>query len=124
MVGNSKHGVMVKELDFVIEASVFEHLLYSCTHFRTNALRKGMNPPYPPIYRLNSITTVPFYKDGFDINQPMKAAMQLNKEIKPFGRLALCNLPLLRPSVYINPTTLLRVECGTRSNFKQSTAVL
>ena len=43
-------GVMVKELDCRI-------VLQSRYYFQTNTLGKGNEPPYPPSYGLNSITT-------------------------------------------------------------------
>ena len=51
-------GVMVKVMDCRIVVSKFE--LQSCyyIHFQTNTLGKGMNPPYPPSYGLNSTTSV------------------------------------------------------------------
>ena len=59
--GGWPHDVMVKALAGGIIVSEFE--LQSCyyIHFRTNTLGKGMNPPYPPNYGLNSITAVLFF---------------------------------------------------------------
>ena len=50
------YGVMVKALDGGIVVSKFELQSHYYVHFRTNTLR--YEPPYPPIYELNSITTV------------------------------------------------------------------
>ena len=52
------HGVMVKAMDcgIVVCEFVFQSRYY--VHFRANTLGKGMNPPNPPSYRLNSTTTV------------------------------------------------------------------
>ena len=51
-------AVMVKALDCGIVISEFELQSYYNIHFRTNTLKKGMNPLYPPRYGLNTITTV------------------------------------------------------------------
>ena len=50
------HVVMVKAMDCGIGVSKFELQLHYYVHFQTN-LVKGMNPPYPPSYGLNSTTT-------------------------------------------------------------------
>ena len=52
------HRVMVKVLGSGILVCKFK--LQSCyyVHFQTNTLAKGMKPPCPPSYGLNSITTV------------------------------------------------------------------
>ena len=52
------HGVMVKALDRGIAASKFKPQLCYYIHFQINTLGKGMTPPYPPGYGLNSTTTV------------------------------------------------------------------
>ena len=52
------HGVMVKALACRILVSKFELQLRYYVRSRTNTLGKGMNPPYPPSYGLNSITAV------------------------------------------------------------------
>ena len=51
-------GVMVKAMDcgIVVRAFVLQSRYY--VHFWANTLGKGMNPPSPPSYRLNSTTTV------------------------------------------------------------------
>ena len=51
-------GVIVKAMDCGIVVSEF--VLQSCyyVHFQANTLGKGMNPPYPPSYGLNSTTTL------------------------------------------------------------------
>ena len=57
---------MIKVLDFGLKVSVFE--LQSCyyVHFRTNTLRKGMNPIIPPV--MGWIVSLPFfYMEGFGI---------------------------------------------------------
>ena len=51
-------GVMVKAIDCRIIVSEFEFQSCYYVHFRTNTLGKGINPPYPPIYGLNSIPAV------------------------------------------------------------------
>ena len=48
-------GVMVKAIDFGIVVSEF---VLQYVHFRANTLGKGIEPPYPPSYGLNSTTTV------------------------------------------------------------------
>ena len=45
-------------MDCGIVVSKFELQLHYYVHFRANTLGKGMNPPYPPSYGLNSTTTV------------------------------------------------------------------
>ena len=42
-------GIVVSE--FVLQSRYY-------VHFRANTLGKGIEPPYPPSYGLNSITTV------------------------------------------------------------------
>ena len=49
---------MVKKIDCKIVVSEFEFQSRYYVHFRTNILGKGMNPPYPPSYGLNSTTIV------------------------------------------------------------------
>ena len=51
-------GVMVTAMDCGIVVSKF--VLQSCYYvrFRANTLGKGMNPPYPPSYGLNSTTVL------------------------------------------------------------------
>ena len=51
-------GVMVKAMDCGIVVSEFVFHLHYYVHFRANTLGKGMNPPYPPSYGLNSNTAV------------------------------------------------------------------
>ena len=51
-------GVMVKAMDCGIVVREFVLQSRYFVHFRANTLRKGMNPPYPPSYGLNSTTTV------------------------------------------------------------------
>ena len=50
--------VMVKAMDcrIIVHEFVLQSRYY--IHFRANTLGKGMNPPYPPRYGLNSTTTV------------------------------------------------------------------
>ena len=60
-------GVGVKALNLGILVNKFELQSRYYAHFRTNTLGKGMNPPYPPIYGLNSITTVLIKTNGFGI---------------------------------------------------------
>ena len=56
--GGCPRGVMVKAMDcgIVVREFVLQSRYY--VHFRANTLGKGMNPPYPPSYGLNSTTTV------------------------------------------------------------------
>ena len=51
-------GVMVKVMDCGIVVSEFVLQSRYYVHFRANTLGKGMNPPYPPSYGLNSTATV------------------------------------------------------------------
>ena len=53
-------GVMVKAMDCGIVVSEFELHSRYYVHFRANteSIGKGMNPPHPPSYGLNSTTTV------------------------------------------------------------------
>ena len=51
-------GVMVKAMDCGIKVSEFKFQLCHYVHFWTNTLGKGMNPPYPNSYGLNSTTAV------------------------------------------------------------------
>ena len=51
-------GVMVKALDSGIVVSEFVLQSRYYVHFRANTLGKGIEPPYPPSYGLNSTTTV------------------------------------------------------------------
>ena len=51
-------GVIVKAMDCGIVVSEFELQSRYYVHFRANTLGKGMSPPYPPSYGLNSTTTV------------------------------------------------------------------
>ena len=53
-----RRGVMVKAMDFRIVVCEFEFKSRYYVHFRTNTLRKWYEPPYPPSYGLNSITTI------------------------------------------------------------------
>ena len=50
--------VMVEAMDCGIVVSKFEPQSRLHVHFGTNTLGKGMKPPYPPRYGLNSTTTV------------------------------------------------------------------
>ena len=52
-------GVMVKAMDFGIVVSEFVFQSRYYVHFRANTLGKGIEPPYPPSYGLNSPNTVP-----------------------------------------------------------------
>ena len=56
--GRYPHGVMVKGMDcrIVVSEFVLQSMYY--VRFRENTLGKGMNPPYPPSYGLNSAATV------------------------------------------------------------------
>ena len=56
--GGCPRDVMVKVMDrgIVVREFVLQSRYY--VHFRANTLGKGMNPPYPPSYGLNSTTTV------------------------------------------------------------------
>ena len=54
--GKGPRGVLVKATDCGIVVSEF--VLKSRYYFRANTLGKGMNPPYPPSYGVNSTTTV------------------------------------------------------------------
>ena len=56
--GCRHRGVMVEAMDWgiVVNEFVFQSRYY--VHFWANTLGKGMNPPYPPIYGLNSSPTV------------------------------------------------------------------
>ena len=56
--GGCPPGVMVKVMDCGIVVSEF--IFHSCyyVHFWVNTLGKGMTPPYPPSYVLNSTITV------------------------------------------------------------------
>ena len=49
------HGVMVKVLDCGIIVSEFK--IQSCyyVHFQTNTFGKGIEPPFPPSYGLNTV---------------------------------------------------------------------
>ena len=51
-------GVMVKVMDcgIVVREFVLQSRYY--VHFRANTLGKGIKPPYPSSYGLDSITTV------------------------------------------------------------------
>ena len=51
-------GVMVKAMNCGIVVREFVLQSHYYVHFRANTLGKGMNPPYPPSYGLNSSTTV------------------------------------------------------------------
>ena len=51
-------GVMVKAMDSGIVVCEFELQSRYYVHFQTNTLGKGIEPPYPPSYGLNSTTTV------------------------------------------------------------------
>ena len=51
-------GVMVKAMDCRIVVSEFVLQSHYYVHFQANTLGKGMNPPYPSSYGLNSTTTV------------------------------------------------------------------
>ena len=57
---------MVQAMDCKIVGSEFELQSLYYVHFRTNTLRKGMNPFIPPNYGFNSTTTA-FSKAGFGI---------------------------------------------------------
>ena len=56
--GGCPRGVMVKTMDCGIVVCEFVLQSRYYVHFRANTLGKGMNPPYPPSYGLNSTTTV------------------------------------------------------------------
>ena len=50
--------VMVKAMDCGIVVREFVLQSHYYVHFRANTLRKGIEPPYPPSYGLNSPNTV------------------------------------------------------------------
>ena len=52
------YGVMVKALECGIVKSKFELQLRYYVHFWTDTLGNGMDPPYPPSYRLNKAGAV------------------------------------------------------------------
>ena len=56
--GGCPGGVMVKAMDFGIVVCELKLQSRFYVHFRANTLRKGIEPPYPPSYGLNSTTTV------------------------------------------------------------------
>ena len=58
IAGQCPLGVMVKTMDYGIGVSKFELKSRLYVHFRTNTFGKGMSPLIPPIYGLNSTTTV------------------------------------------------------------------
>ena len=58
------HDVVTNALDSGIIVSEFELQSRSSVQFRTNTLRKGMNPLTTPSYGLNSTSPVLFYTDG------------------------------------------------------------
>ena len=51
-------GVMVKAMDCGIVVSEFVLQSRNYLHFRANTLGKGIKPPYPLSYGLNSTTSV------------------------------------------------------------------
>ena len=56
--GGGPRGVMVKAMDCGIVVREFVLQSRYTIHFRANTLGKGMKPPYPPSYWLNSTSTV------------------------------------------------------------------
>ena len=58
IVGGCPRGVSVKSMGGGIVVGEFELQTCYCVHFWTNTVGKGMKPPYPPSYWLNSTTTV------------------------------------------------------------------
>ena len=64
---------MVKALDCSIIAREFELQSRYYVHFRTNTLEKDMNPLYPPIYGLDSSTTLLLKKRmDLELNNPRR----------------------------------------------------
>ena len=57
-LGGCPRGVMVKAMDCRTVVSEFVLQSRCYVHFREDTLGKGMNPPYPSSYGLNSTTTV------------------------------------------------------------------
>ena len=58
MLGGCPRGVMVKAMDCGIVVSEFVLQSRYYVHFRANTLGKGIEPPYPPSYGLDSTTIV------------------------------------------------------------------
>ena len=56
--GGSPRGVMVKAMYYWVAVSEFVLQSRYYGHFRTNTIGKGMTPPYPPSYGVDSTTTV------------------------------------------------------------------
>ena len=79
--GGSPRDAMVKALDCNIVVSELELQSRNYVHFRTNTLRRGMTPPFPPSYGLNITITV-LQEEWLGINSPTKVNMPLNKETK------------------------------------------
>ena len=54
----NSHGIMANVMNSDLTLSIFK--LQSCCYVNilTNNIEKGIEPPYPPIYRLKSTTTV------------------------------------------------------------------
>ena len=74
---------MVKAVDCGIVESEFELQSRYYTHFRTNNLRKGMNPLILPA--MGSIVPLSFFlKEGFGIKLPKEVDLPSNKETKSF----------------------------------------
>ena len=53
--GGCPRGVMVKAVDCEIVVSEFVLQSRYYVHFRANTLGKGIEPPYPPSYGLNTV---------------------------------------------------------------------
>ena len=62
----SPHSVVVNALDCDVLVSKFELLSCYYIHFWTNALKKVMTPPSPPVMG-QTVPLLSFYKDGSGI---------------------------------------------------------
>ena len=85
LLRRSSSDVVTNVLDCDKVISEFELRSLSYVHFPTNIQEIFFQSPYPPIYVLNSTSSL-FYKNGFDIYLFTKDELPLNKEIKLYAK--------------------------------------
>ena len=70
-------------LDWRILVSEFEPHLHCYVYFLINTNSKGMNALIPPALGF-IVSVLFFFRDGFDVKQPQKVDILVNKETKQY----------------------------------------
>ena len=89
---------MDNKVDFKVAVIEFDHLSCYDIHFRTNTLRKGMNPSYPTSYGLNSISI----RMALVLSKPQRLICLKTKNTNLFIDLLVCLFVYLALFIYIS----------------------